>query len=52
MQRGDLESGEGLESAGSGGPDGQKFFGDTDVLLEELRTEGEEKQHSHSAGGS
>lgn len=71
MQRGDLESGEGLEAAGGGSGsvkagaskgalsskegggkegEGARFFDDDDVLLEELRTEGERAAHKDSAG--
>lgn len=36
---------------GSSQSDGPRFFDDADVLLEELRTEGERTAHMDSAGG-
>ncbi|EFJ41247.1 hypothetical protein VOLCADRAFT_98769 [Volvox carteri f. nagariensis] len=46
--RGDLASGEGLESVAEGGPAG--FFEDDDVLLSEMREDAERKEHAKSAG--
>lgn len=48
-QRGDLASGEGLESVNEGG-ESASFFEDDDVLLSEMREDAERKAHAKSAG--